>query len=273
MKIENLKYFLAVVRTGSLHKAAEELYLTPQNLSTIIRNIEHDAGEKLFVRTSKGMVLSAEGERFLPYAKVIEEAYSEYFAGKSTVSNILNFYTTPALASELTRLQGMVLLDRYYISVQRRSVADLREMMLKNMQGAYLMMAEPDKRPPFGLSTYEKILQCEESIVIRHKSQPITADDIKKKTTMIITQDYYEGNYGEYLRIGDLQQIKSLLRQKKAAYTCLDYHYNKNFQPEDEWVVVQKNKIPKFEMNLVLHGGYTEQLKETLAYQVRQTFL
>ena len=57
MKIENLKYFLAVVRTGSLHKAAEELYLMPQNLSTIIRNIEHDAGEKLFVRTLKGLLL------------------------------------------------------------------------------------------------------------------------------------------------------------------------------------------------------------------------
>ena len=42
MKIENLKIFLVAAQSGSIRKAADLLFVSPQNLSFIIRNLEQE---------------------------------------------------------------------------------------------------------------------------------------------------------------------------------------------------------------------------------------
>lgn len=194
MKLENLKHFLTVAQVGSIHKAAEELYLTPQNLSTIIRNIENDVGEELFIRTSKGVVLSAEGERFLPYAQTIARTYQEYFDSKKPVSKMLDFYTTPTLSIDLADLQGMSLYDRYYVSMQRRSVHDLQDMIQKRVLGIYLMMVEHEKLEKVKRGNYTLILQSKENVKVCHKDNPILMNQIKEQEQMVIMQDNYSKN-------------------------------------------------------------------------------
>ncbi len=71
--IENyqLRYFLAIVETGSFTKAAKRVFVTQPTLSAGIKKLEGDLGSKLFDRTSKRVFLTESGTRFVPHAKSI----------------------------------------------------------------------------------------------------------------------------------------------------------------------------------------------------------
>lgn len=71
--IENyqLRYFLAVVETGSFTKAAKRVFVTQPTLSAGIKKLEQGLGKKLFNRTSKRVFLTESGTRFVPHAKSI----------------------------------------------------------------------------------------------------------------------------------------------------------------------------------------------------------
>jgi DNA-binding transcriptional LysR family regulator len=69
--IQQLKYAVEVEKTGSISKAAENLYMNQPNLSKSIRDLEEDLGITIFARTGKGMVPTERGREFLSYAKDI----------------------------------------------------------------------------------------------------------------------------------------------------------------------------------------------------------
>lgn len=62
MNIKDLEYFQMVCRQKSITKAAHGLYLTPQGLSKIIKNIESELGTTLLNRTASGISLTKSGE-------------------------------------------------------------------------------------------------------------------------------------------------------------------------------------------------------------------
>ncbi len=71
MNITHLKYALEVERTGSITKAAENLFMGQPNLSRVIKELEDAAEIKIFSRTSKGIVPTENGRIFLDRAAEI----------------------------------------------------------------------------------------------------------------------------------------------------------------------------------------------------------
>lgn len=69
MNILHLKYAIEVARTGSITQAADNLYMGQPNLSKAIKELEDSLKIDIFKRTSKGVVPTPKGERFLEYAK------------------------------------------------------------------------------------------------------------------------------------------------------------------------------------------------------------
>lgn len=67
--IRHLQAFIEVAQCGSFTRAAGHLHLTQSALTATIKQLEQDAGLTLFDRTTRRVVLSAEGERFLPVAE------------------------------------------------------------------------------------------------------------------------------------------------------------------------------------------------------------
>lgn len=83
MTLSQLKYVVEVVSCGTISKAAEKLYLAQPSLTAAIKELETELGITIFKRTNKGVVLTADGEEFLSYARqviiqtnLIEERYS-----------------------------------------------------------------------------------------------------------------------------------------------------------------------------------------------------
>ena len=66
-----LRYFLAVVESGSFTRAAERVFVTQPTLSAGIKKLEAQVGQPLFERSSRRVFLTDAGTRFLPRAKAI----------------------------------------------------------------------------------------------------------------------------------------------------------------------------------------------------------
>lgn len=65
MKIQQIRYLIAVAEAGSISQAAERLYVAQSSISSAIMDIESEFGTTVFKRSSKGVVLTGEGEELL----------------------------------------------------------------------------------------------------------------------------------------------------------------------------------------------------------------
>ncbi|MDJ0951267.1 MAG: LysR substrate-binding domain-containing protein [Alphaproteobacteria bacterium] len=78
MDAADLKIFEAVARLGSMNRAAAELNTVQSNVTAHIRQLEDELGVPLFERHSRGVTLTAAGQRLLPFSarvgQVLEDA-------------------------------------------------------------------------------------------------------------------------------------------------------------------------------------------------------
>ncbi|URM91210.1 LysR family transcriptional regulator [Streptomyces sp. MRC013] len=72
-----LRAFAAVAEELHFTRAAARLYVAQQALSRDIRRLERRLGTELFVRTTRQVALTADGERLLPYARAVLAAYDD----------------------------------------------------------------------------------------------------------------------------------------------------------------------------------------------------
>ena len=75
MTLQQLRYVITIAETGSLGRAAEKLFVSQPSLTSAVKELEKELGLPLFNRTSKGVTLTVDGERFLPYARQVEGQY------------------------------------------------------------------------------------------------------------------------------------------------------------------------------------------------------
>ena len=69
MDTTDLKVFETVARAGGMNRAASELNTVQSNVTARIRSLETELGCPLFERHSRGVALTAAGQRLLPYAR------------------------------------------------------------------------------------------------------------------------------------------------------------------------------------------------------------
>jgi LysR family transcriptional activator of nhaA len=86
LNYHHLKYFWAVARSETLTSAAEHLGLTPQTLSTQIKDLERSLGQDLFARSGRRLVLTDVGQSVFRYAEeifAIGDELTEMVAGRA----------------------------------------------------------------------------------------------------------------------------------------------------------------------------------------------
>ncbi|WP_050029247.1 LysR family transcriptional regulator [Verrucomicrobium sp. BvORR034] len=74
MELHQLRYMVAVARTGNFSRAAQTCHVSQPSLSQQIQKLEDELGERLFDRLRRHAKLTQAGERFLPRAvRILEE--------------------------------------------------------------------------------------------------------------------------------------------------------------------------------------------------------
>ncbi|MBQ9014479.1 MAG: LysR family transcriptional regulator [Firmicutes bacterium] len=76
MTLQQMIYVLTVAECGSMNKASEKLFVVQPTLTSAIRELEHEMGITIFVRTRKGVTPTAEGAEFLNDLKNFNQHYN-----------------------------------------------------------------------------------------------------------------------------------------------------------------------------------------------------
>ena len=77
MELKEIDYILTIAECGSISKAADKLLMTQPSLSQFLQQFESSLGCQLFLRTTRGVVLTAAGEAFIEDARKIQSLYRE----------------------------------------------------------------------------------------------------------------------------------------------------------------------------------------------------
>ena len=91
VKLDLYRVFYTVAKSGSLTKAAEELYISQPAVSRSIKQLEMQLGVTLFTRTHRGMMLSAQGGKVI--FPEIERALGLLEEAEKRISEINNSAT------------------------------------------------------------------------------------------------------------------------------------------------------------------------------------
>lgn len=98
MEMHQLRYVVAVARTGSFSRAAERCHVAQPSLSQQIQKLEDELGQRLFNRMKRGVKLTAAGESFLPRAlRILEEVEAARREAEDTQTLVRGTVTVGAL--------------------------------------------------------------------------------------------------------------------------------------------------------------------------------
>lgn len=90
MELRVLRYFLTISREGSITNAANVLHVTQPTLSRQIHDLEEELGQRLFVRGSRNMSLTAEGMILRKRAEEIISMVDKTEAEFHSMSNVVS---------------------------------------------------------------------------------------------------------------------------------------------------------------------------------------
>lgn len=72
MTLNQLKYVVEIAKTGSINGAANNLFVSQSVLSTAISSLEKEIGHAIFIRSNRGVRLTAFGHTFVSYVASIQ---------------------------------------------------------------------------------------------------------------------------------------------------------------------------------------------------------
>ncbi|MEU6451343.1 LysR family transcriptional regulator [Streptomyces sp. NPDC046979] len=125
-----LRAFVTVAEDLHFTRAAARLYVAQQALSRDVRRLERELGAELFLRTTRQVTLTDDGERLLPYARRVLQAQDELLAAFGQARPLLVDLNSPGLVT------GRLVLER------ARELASGQELMARYESGLTYAAAE-----------------------------------------------------------------------------------------------------------------------------------
>ena len=94
MKIQTLEYFVALVQTGSITKAAQQLYVAQPSLTKSLKLLEEELGFPLVERSVSGVRLTEKGRKVYAEARQVLDFYDGWKAmGRDDQPKQIDLYT------------------------------------------------------------------------------------------------------------------------------------------------------------------------------------
>lgn len=134
LSIKHLIAILEISKTGSIRKAAQNLYTTQPYLSTVLREAEKEIDVTLFTRNHNGVVPTALGEQFIQYANQIVDLLNEIdnLKYKQPLQH-LNIGSTPCLLIQETFSQFYAMHSNWNISFQENDYSQILQYLENNV--------------------------------------------------------------------------------------------------------------------------------------------
>jgi len=233
--LQQLRHFAAVAETGSVSRAAEKCYISQPSLSASLKNLSDVLGSPLFTRQRAGVVLTADGERFLKHTHQIlldveranrdmsQQPVSIRGTVRIGVTETISGYLVPALLLESRRLFPN--LKIIFIEDERPGIQ--QALLAEEIDFALLLVSN---MPPVEAIDIKPLLHFSRKLWI-------AVDHPLRERSAISLQDVAEWDY-------------FLLDKDEHAQTTEKYWASYGLKPK----VAMKTKSPEVIRSLVANG-------------------
>ncbi|MCK1992378.1 LysR family transcriptional regulator [Peribacillus muralis] len=202
MYIEQLIYLVEVMKTKSIAAASENLHLTQPAISQSITSLEKELGVKLFVRSRRGAIPTAEGKILAHKASEVlmkleefhqqADAYNSYEQGSVTISSVP--VMMPIVMNSLSKFK--TLYPNIHIEVIERTGP---EIMKGLQQGAFDfgLISSRNIEGYDGQATFESIVDGKIQVLVSKKSlfssfETLSIEDIKDQLFALYNSSLYK---------------------------------------------------------------------------------
>lgn len=198
MTIKELEEFRAICEKGSLAKASKELFMSPQGLSRVLKNLETELECTLVNRMASGIELTECGECLDEYAKIVLKEYKRLKDNIESIQESAEGSVELLLAYDVIRyLTPELLLDfqREYsnISFSYQECPDrITERLLLEKKGNLAFSIGPFSGECFDvkiLTKYKLGLVVNEDHPLANKEK-VTIDDLKKEPLFLVNSSF-----------------------------------------------------------------------------------
>lgn len=248
MQIENIQYYLEVLKAGSITKAAQNVYISQQGLSKSIQALEKDLHVRLLKRSSNGkMVPTDAGREFKESAEQIitvwdslKEQLMHYSSDGSSKMELrqVRFLLTPYLANMLNFIfTEDALLNRHKseMIVLEKNYDEICSSLLANPKHTVAIInATPsilDELHDTGLYEFSPILKmnlmlkCSPHFIVGRK-KTLSIDEVKRVPIALYREPLLsaviESTFGEHtlnlvMHTTNSDQIRNVVARADAA--------------------------------------------------------
>lgn len=175
MDLRELEYLTALAEEGSVSRAADRLYMSQSSLSQFLQQYEDELGVRLFLRTSRGIRPTANGEVFIEHMRKILLDYqraknelwdSESMKGGRVTLGISSFRGYRMLPKILHRFREMY--PNVIVDVVEENSMRLESLLLDGKLDVAVLALPTTK-----LKNEVKILMKEEVYIVAAASHPV----------------------------------------------------------------------------------------------------
>ena len=111
MNQKQMKYFLEVYRQGNIQSAADKLYVSRQGVSKLLKTLEDELGQRLFIRNPHGLVPTDYANALLPHVQRLLAEYQSIASMSTLASQSKSVVTIYALDHIMAYLGAKFLWD------------------------------------------------------------------------------------------------------------------------------------------------------------------
>ncbi len=202
MELHQLRYVVAVARTGNFSRAAEQCHVSQPSLSQQIQKLEEELGERLFDRLKREAKLTAHGEAFLRRAvKILEEVDAAKREAKDATELLRGTVTIgvlPTIAPYLLPEVLPVFADKYpgvELVLQEDTTAHLLKLLLA-CEIDFALASQPihDGRLEVRELFTEELLLALPSGHPLARKRTVNADDLKQERLIVMKEGHCLGH-------------------------------------------------------------------------------
>lgn len=210
MNTKDLHYFITVCQEGSISKAAQRLFISPQGLSKNIKNLENEVGVSLFIRTSTGIHPTYNGKKFeteaIELVKSIENLKNMFLGQLENQHGVLKIASALGIISSCSLDFFFKFNEKYPnidVQISEFTDVDVEESILNGLADIGLAV-EPVDRSKFHVIPFSSEDEC----LVVHKSNPLSKKtkisflDLKEEKIIIESKKFkVYSKFVDYCRI------------------------------------------------------------------------
>ena len=223
MKIADLQVLLKVAELQSITAAANQLDMSSSAASVSIKRIEKALNAQIFVRTTRQIRLTSEGERYLPLCQqaleLLQQGQVLIHEEQQSISGEVRMAVSSEMGRNLMRVLLNNIMDKYSEVTLRLQASDSRADFYRDGVDVALRAITKDAAKELNLYGFKicnipHVLCASPSYITKH-GEPLTPDDLLNHNALLYK--LYEVVHDDWVLYNDDQKFKIKMNSDRAV--------------------------------------------------------